>query len=197
MEKDYFVILGLERGASENDIKRAYKKMALRFHPDKNNESDAEEIFKEIAEAYEALSQEAIIKEPCVEKAAANSTKQTRTMRRNCEPTHPNTQDDTYTSFRFFFDGNDPFREQYCDTKAYEQYHKTEKEAHKSTHSKAKKRRGNSGSTYAAFKLKLGLILGKYRPNNRFTGRIYDAIFSSFCLKITIATIVIILCSPL
>ena len=56
MDKDYFIILGLERGASENDIKRAYKKMALRFHPDKNNESDAEDIFKEIAEAYEALS---------------------------------------------------------------------------------------------------------------------------------------------
>ena len=191
MDKDYFMILGLERGASENDIKRAYKKKALRFHPDKNNERDAEDIFKEIGEAYEALSQEAT-KEPCVEQAAEDSTKQMRS--RKCHPTYANVQSDTYTSFRTFFDGNDPFREQYCDTKAFQQSHKIEREVHKSTHSKAKKRRANSGSAFSAFKLKIGLILAKNRPNNRYTGRLYDAFFSSFCLKITI---VIILCSPL
>ena len=56
MGKDYYKSLGLVRGASEEDIKKAYKKMALKFHPDKNKTPGAEEKFKEIAEAYEVLS---------------------------------------------------------------------------------------------------------------------------------------------
>lgn len=56
MGKDYYKTLGLSRGASEEDIKKAYKKMALKFHPDKNKSPGAEEKFKEIAEAYEVLS---------------------------------------------------------------------------------------------------------------------------------------------
>ena len=56
MVKNYYKILGLNKGATEDDIKKAYRKMALKFHPDKNKDSDAEERFKEIAEAYEVLS---------------------------------------------------------------------------------------------------------------------------------------------
>ena len=58
MGKDYYKILGLSRGAStgEDEIKKAYRKMALKFHPDKNKSPGAEEKFKEIAEAYEVLS---------------------------------------------------------------------------------------------------------------------------------------------
>ena len=56
MVKNYYKILGVNKTASEDDIKKAYKKMALKFHPDKNKEPDAEEKFKEIAEAYEVLS---------------------------------------------------------------------------------------------------------------------------------------------
>mgnify|MGYP002041754589 CR=1 FL=1 len=57
MGKDYYKILGLSRGAaSEEDIKKAYRKMALKYHPDKNKTAGAEEKFKEIAEAYEVLS---------------------------------------------------------------------------------------------------------------------------------------------
>ena len=56
MGKDFYAILGVEKNASEDDIKKAYRRMALRFHPDKNKEPDAEEKFKEIAEAYEVLS---------------------------------------------------------------------------------------------------------------------------------------------
>ena len=56
MGKDFYAILGVEKNASEDDIKKAYRRMALRFHPDKNKEPDAEEKFKEIAEAYEILS---------------------------------------------------------------------------------------------------------------------------------------------
>lgn len=56
MGKDYYKILGLARGATEDDIKKAYRKMALKYHPDKNKAPGAEEKFKEVAEAYEVLS---------------------------------------------------------------------------------------------------------------------------------------------
>lgn len=56
MGKDYYRTLGLPRGASEEEVKRAYRRQALRFHPDKNKEPGAEERFKEVAEAYDVLS---------------------------------------------------------------------------------------------------------------------------------------------
>lgn len=56
MGKDYYKVLGIGRGASEDAIKKAYRKQALRFHPDKNKSPGAEDKFKEIAEAYDVLS---------------------------------------------------------------------------------------------------------------------------------------------
>lgn len=56
MGKDYYKILGIVRGASDEDIKKAYRKLALKYHPDKNKDPGAEEKFKEVAEAYEILS---------------------------------------------------------------------------------------------------------------------------------------------
>ena len=56
MGKDYYKILGILKGASDDDVRKAYRKMALKFHPDKNKSAGAEEKFKEIAEAYEVLS---------------------------------------------------------------------------------------------------------------------------------------------
>ena len=56
MGKDYYRMLGIAKGASEEDIKKAYRKMALKYHPDKNKSPGAEEKFKEIAEAYDVLS---------------------------------------------------------------------------------------------------------------------------------------------
>jgi len=56
MGKDYYKSLGIQKGATEDEIKKAYKKMALKYHPDKNKSAGAEEKFKEIAEAYEVLS---------------------------------------------------------------------------------------------------------------------------------------------
>src|SRR5438445_5926840 len=54
---DFYVILGLERGASLNDIKRAYKRLARRYHPDINpGDRMASAQFRQIAEAYETLS---------------------------------------------------------------------------------------------------------------------------------------------
>merc|ERR1712020_402585 len=56
MGKDYYRILGVARGASEDEIKKAYRKLALKYHPDKNQTTGAEEKFKEIGEAYDVLS---------------------------------------------------------------------------------------------------------------------------------------------
>lgn len=56
-KKDYYDILEIDRNASETEIKKAYRKMAIKYHPDKNpNDASAEEKFKEAAEAYEVLS---------------------------------------------------------------------------------------------------------------------------------------------
>ncbi|EQA07543.1 DnaJ domain-containing protein, partial [Glaesserella parasuis] len=55
-KKDYYEVLGLQKGASEQEIKRAYKRLAAKHHPDKNQGSkEAEEKFKEIKDAYEVL----------------------------------------------------------------------------------------------------------------------------------------------
>ena len=55
MGKDYYQVLGLKKGATEDEFKKAYRKLALKFHPDKNKSPGAEDKFKEIAEAYEVL----------------------------------------------------------------------------------------------------------------------------------------------
>jgi|RhiMetdeSRZDD1v2_1073273.scaffolds.fasta_scaffold143441_2 curved DNA-binding protein len=55
--KDYYKILGVERSANEDDIRKAYRKLAMKYHPDRNpNDKQAEERFKEINEAYQVLS---------------------------------------------------------------------------------------------------------------------------------------------
>jgi curved DNA-binding protein len=53
--KDYYAVLGLARGASEADIKKAYRRLAHKYHPDVSKEPGAEERFKEVAEAYQTL----------------------------------------------------------------------------------------------------------------------------------------------
>lgn len=55
--KDYYSILGVDKNASASDIKKAYRKLALKYHPDRNpNDKEAENRFKEVNEAYEVLS---------------------------------------------------------------------------------------------------------------------------------------------
>lgn len=60
-KKDYYKILGIDKKATEKEIKAAYRKLALKWHPDKNNESEeahakAEKIFRDVTEAYSILS---------------------------------------------------------------------------------------------------------------------------------------------
>jgi len=53
--KDYYKIMGLDRGASQEEVKRAYRKLARKYHPDVSKEGDAEARFKELGEAYSVL----------------------------------------------------------------------------------------------------------------------------------------------
>ena len=54
--KDYYEILGVDKKADEATIKKAYRKLAKKYHPDTNPDNKSEEKFKEIGEAYEVLS---------------------------------------------------------------------------------------------------------------------------------------------
>ena len=56
--KDYYTILGVARTAGSEEIQRAYKKLARKYHPDISKEADAEECFKELGEAYGVLKDE-------------------------------------------------------------------------------------------------------------------------------------------
>ena len=56
-KRDYYEVLGLQKGATEDEIKKAYRKLAKKYHPDLNpNDKEAEAKFKEVGEAYEVLS---------------------------------------------------------------------------------------------------------------------------------------------
>jgi curved DNA-binding protein CbpA len=131
MGKDYYTTLGVPRNASAEDIKKAYRKMALKFHPDKNKSSDAEERFKEIAEAYEVLSDsdkraafdnygEAGLRSGGMRTTASSATPFGANLFQ--QPTgggfhrsfsfHPM---DPFEVFRSFFGGGDPFRDPFRD----------------------------------------------------------------------------------
>jgi len=56
--KDYYKILGVDRDISQSELKKSYRKLARKYHPDVSKEKDAEERFKEVNEAYEVLGDE-------------------------------------------------------------------------------------------------------------------------------------------
>jgi molecular chaperone DnaJ len=55
-KRDYYEVLGVTKTSSQDEIKRQYRKLALKFHPDRNKSSEAAEHFKEISEAYAVIS---------------------------------------------------------------------------------------------------------------------------------------------
>ena len=57
MASDYYEILGVTRNADKEELKRAYRRLARKYHPDVNKDPEAEDRFKEINRAYEALSE--------------------------------------------------------------------------------------------------------------------------------------------
>ena len=61
MGRDFYKILGVSRSATDEELKKAYHKLAIKYHPDKNKDPGAEDKFKEIAEAYHVLSDGEII----------------------------------------------------------------------------------------------------------------------------------------
>ena len=56
LSKDFYKVLGVSKDASDDDIKKAYRKLARKYHPDVNKTKEAEEKFKDISEAYDVLS---------------------------------------------------------------------------------------------------------------------------------------------
>jgi molecular chaperone DnaJ len=55
-QNNYYEILGIKQTANETDIKNAYRKLSLKYHPDRNKEPTAQRMFQELGEAYETLS---------------------------------------------------------------------------------------------------------------------------------------------
>ena len=109
MGKDYYKVLGTAKGATDDEIKKAYRKMALKYHPDKNKSKGAEEKFKEIAEAYEVLSDK---KKREIYDTYGEEGLKGGSAGGNC----PGGQNFSYTFsgdpnaiFREFFGNNDPF----------------------------------------------------------------------------------------
>ncbi|XP_004640074.1 dnaJ homolog subfamily B member 5-like [Octodon degus] len=108
MEKDYYKILGIPSWANKDEIKKAFRKMALKYHPDKNKEPNSEQKFKEIAEAYDVLSDPKKrslydqYREEVLKTAGGSSGGSSGTVRYTF-------QGDPHATFASFFGSSNPF----------------------------------------------------------------------------------------
>ncbi|VDN59879.1 unnamed protein product [Dracunculus medinensis] len=107
MGKDYYKILGIAKSASDDEIKKAYRKMALKYHPDKNKEPGAEAKFKEVAEAYDVLSDPK--KKDIYDKFGEDGLKSGGEGAGGPGGFHYEFQGDPMRMFAQFFGGEDPF----------------------------------------------------------------------------------------
>jgi DnaJ-class molecular chaperone len=108
MGKDFYKTLGIAKTATDDEIKKAYRKMALKYHPDKNKAPGAEEKFKEVAEAYEVLSDKK--KREVYDKFGEDGLKgQTGPDGAPGGGFSYSFQGDPHETFRMFFGDNDPF----------------------------------------------------------------------------------------
>uniref|UniRef100_A0A1A8ER16 DnaJ (Hsp40) homolog, subfamily B, member 1a n=1 Tax=Nothobranchius korthausae TaxID=1143690 RepID=A0A1A8ER16_9TELE len=108
MGKDYYSVLGISKGASEEEIKKAYRKQALRFHPDKNKSPGAEDKFKEVAEAYDVLSD--VKKRDVYDRYGEEGLKGSAGGGGHCGPSFNYTfNGDPHAIFAEFFGGRSPF----------------------------------------------------------------------------------------
>ena len=105
MVKDYYQVLNIQKTASDDDVRRAYRSLALQFHPDKNNSPGAEEKFKEISEAYEVLSDSA--KRHDYDRATASEAQ--RTSNSNSTTFVFHYHGDPMATFSHFFGNLNPF----------------------------------------------------------------------------------------
>lgn len=113
MGKDYYKILGVDKSCSESELKKAYRKMALKFHPDKNKDPDASEKFKEVGEAYE------ILKDP--EKRKIYDQYGEEGLKRGMGGPGPDFSE--YNSFNFSsFDPHETFRQFFGDSNPFEEF---------------------------------------------------------------------------
>lgn len=111
MGKDYYKILGVTKTSTEDEIKKGYRKMALKYHPDKNKSPGAEDKFKEIAEAYDVLSdpKKREIYDKYGEEGLKNGPSPGGSGMPGGGNYHYEFQGDPRETFRMFFGDNDPF----------------------------------------------------------------------------------------
>mmetsp|Transcript_23798 Transcript_23798/g.29117 ORF Transcript_23798/g.29117 Transcript_23798/m.29117 type:complete len:328 (-) Transcript_23798:183-1166(-) len=114
MSKNYYSILGVSKDASDKDLKKAYRKLALKWHPDRNpnNKEEAENKFKEISEAYDVLSDKKkrqIYDQYGEQGLKGGFSNNTSGFSDNNGHTYTFTNGDASKIFEQFFGGNDPF----------------------------------------------------------------------------------------